>query len=124
MIVCTKIAAKNFVGDSMKSAFLNANKWIGSNILANEKLSANVNWSMQKIVSDSGLPSVEVTFYVRLEESEMHKRFCERCKEFHCLFYINQQQNCNNCNMSAYRAQMAERLRALRSFGKSICEDL
>ena len=98
----TKFYSTTFKGATTKDAYLKACKWVASKILSDDEISKDIVW---KIIKSKDLPSVDLELYATLNDTEHVSSFCKACKEFHCLFYINQQQNCNKCNMQAYRAQ-------------------
>jgi hypothetical protein len=46
--------------------------------------------------------SYKVEIYAQGNFTKDYKKFCERCKEFHCQFYINEEYNCSRCNLKTF----------------------
>ena len=113
----TKFYSKTFNANTTKDAYLKACKWVATNILANDEISKDVVWKITKI---KDLPSVELELYGLVNDAEHVRQFCGACKQFHTLFYINQQQNCNNCNMMAYRSQAEEKGRIKKNYKRTL----
>lgn len=116
----TKFYSKTFSGSSMKEAYLKACKWVATNILADDEISKDVMW---KITKSKDLPTVVLDLYGTVNDAEHVKQFCSSCKQFHTLFYINQQQNCNNCNMMAYRSQAEEKGRLKKNYKRKLLSE-
>lgn len=98
----TKFYSREFSGSTTKEAYLKACKWVAKNILTDNEIAQDVTW---RITKSEDLPLVVLELYAFVKDTEHVKSFCGACKQFHSLFYINQQQNCNGCNMMAYRSQ-------------------
>ena len=113
----TKFYSKTFNGPTMKDAYLKACKWVATNILADDEISKDVMW---RIIKSKDLPTVELELYGMVNDSEHVSQFCRSCKQFHTLFYINQQQNCNCCNMKAYRSQAEEKGRLKKNYKRKL----
>lgn len=113
----TKFYSQKFSAATMKEAYMKACKWVATNILADDEISKDVVW---KIIKSKDLPTVELVLYGVVNDTEHVKSFCGSCQEFHKLFYINQQQNCNNCNMKAYRSQAVEKGRMKKSHKRKL----
>ena len=116
----TKFYSKKFSGGSTKEAYLKACKWVATNILADDEISKDVTWSITK---SKDLPTVELELFGMVNDTEHVNQFCKVCKEFHCSFYINQQQNCNNCNMMAYRSQAEEKGRLKKNYKRKLLSE-
>ena len=120
MNISIKFYETTFTGKDYKEAYLKACKWIASNIIANDEISRDVTW---KITKENDLPSVGLKLYAVMNDNEHSNHFCKTCKEFHKLFYINQQQNCNGCNMQAYRSQADEKMRIKKAYKRSLLSE-
>lgn len=116
----TKFYKRKFNGKSHKEAYLKACKWVAINILADDEISKDVVWKITKL---KDLPSVELELFGTVHDAEHVKQFCTVCKEFHTSFYINQQQNCNGCNMMAYRSQAEEKGRLKKNYKRKLLSE-
>lgn len=103
-----------FTGNDSKKAYLKASKWIAQNIISQNI--KNVVWNIEKISEDPVI--FKVTLYVQTDLDEISKRKCEACKDFHTKFYINQQFNCDKCNMQALLATTREKLKIMSQYVK------
>ncbi len=95
---------KSFVDDDLKKAYLKCCKYVSTNIIHKNKADRYV-WNMQK-VSDI---VIQLTVYFLIDATETKNNACKACKEFHCSFYINEQYNCNSCNLEAFFEQLKQR---------------
>ena len=116
----TKFFTRKFSGESQKAAYLKACKWVATNILADDEISRDVMWKITKL---KDLPSVELELFGAVNDAEHVKQFCSSCKQFHSLFYINQQQNCNCCNMMAYRSQAEEKGKLKKNYKRKLLSE-
>lgn len=121
MIVGEIIKEKEFSSKSMKEAYLDACKWVSTNILATNN-SENIAYTIRKIKSkDFGVKKVKLTLYVIAEEEQVNERNCEICMEASSLFYMKQNKyKCESCGIKPYRERMKERLRLLREGLKGV----
>jgi len=104
MIVSSKLLTKQFIsGVSSKEAYLELTKWIATEIMAKMD-SKNLTYSIRKIKGD--VFKFELQVFTTFDDTDEVKLICNRCQEFHHLFYINAQFNCNKCNMMGYRSNM------------------
>jgi len=46
--------------------------------------------------------SFNVKIYALGDHKKNYDKFCSRCKEFHCQFYINEEYNCSRCNLKTF----------------------
>jgi hypothetical protein len=103
----SKYFEKDFVGSTGKDAYLKASKWVARFIISKVEIGETF-WSIVKVESDS--PTFRLQLFSAIEEKEHRTSFCDKCKEFHKAFYINQQYNCDACNLTAYQQNMEKRL--------------
>lgn len=123
MLFSEKFFEEEFKAPTYKDAYMKACKWLGKYVIGKKDLSTGITWEITKNESsDSGIPTVTLRLYATLEEKEFVYRFCRVCKEFHSSFYINQQQNCNNCNMQAYRGQILEKIKMKQKYKREILD--
>lgn len=92
-------------------------------------------WTQQHIVNDGILKETYIHI-IPLHDEELHayrldlhaplpaeesrEKFCNSCKEFHKRFYINQQYNCDRCNMRARVDDIHQRLLVKKEYRKEI----
>lgn len=111
---------KSFVAETMKKAYLKAAKWVASNVISKVELK-EVLVSYEKTEDEeSQLPTVVVHLSVSLSEKELRERHCKICKEFHGLFFINENCNCSWCNTKAYQRRTDEMIKNKKSYYKSM----
>jgi hypothetical protein len=104
-----KFFERNFSAETSKEAYLKVCKWVAVNVINKVEVSDSlIKISRDKEVND--LPTFKLELFAQLDDVEERKRFCDRCQEFHKLFYINQQFNCDKCNMIAFSENMKSRL--------------
>lgn len=111
-----ELLSKQFTGDDMKDAYMKAVKWYASNVLAKDELH-NV---CVEYVKDRQSPTVTIHLYVTIEEKEIRQTHCNICKEFHNSFFINEAENCNNCNVSGYQRRLSQKIKVKRDFYKDL----
>ena len=98
-----------FSADKMKDAYLKACKWYATNVLSKDELH-EVQVEFEKGFDEQQYPTITIHLFVTLSEEELRERHCNICREFHSLFYINQQHNCNKCDVKAYQQRADETL--------------
>lgn len=123
MEISVKFYSQTFVSETQKDAYLKACRWIAKNVISDDKLSAMSTWRVIKI-DDAEQPTVVLDLYCTYNESVLISSFCKSCKEFHSSFYINQQQNCNCCNMQAYRTQISDVAKNKKTYAKELLNKL
>ncbi|MCX7924150.1 MAG: hypothetical protein N3B21_19400 [Clostridia bacterium] len=102
---------------SGKEAYLKACRWVAENVIRNEVEIGETFWKIEK-VKEASLPTFRLELYATLESGECTKSFCDRCKEYHSSFYLNQQYNCDACNFTAFKLQMEQKLRIKKAYRK------
>lgn len=108
MKVISLIKELKFEGANYKDAFLKANKWVASNIIAKD---LEVTWKITKDKNNSITYIVVLKIYAELDVKEHMIQRCKACSSFHSKFYINQQLNCNICNAKALAESSQEKLK-------------
>lgn len=110
---------KSFVDETMKKAYLKAAKWVASNVISKVELK-EVLVSYEKIEDEENqLPTIVVHLSVSLSEKELREKNCKICKEFHGLFFINENCNCSWCKAKAYQARTDEMIKSKKSYYSS-----
>lgn len=116
MILSEKLFEKLFSSKNTKDAYMKACKWIAMNIL-NKVETGDITYKVTRV--ESSLPTFKLELFINLEEKEFRDNRCKRCKEFHKLFYINQDYNCSACRMMGYVDEAKERLKAKKTYKNS-----
>ena len=118
MQIGTKYFAKTFRGMDSKEVYLQAMKWYAKYVVSDDVLNDT---TLKIIKGKEGVQStITIELYAFIEEIEHRRKFCDRCQEFHKLFYINQQFNCDKCNMMANKAQIEEKLQIKKDYRKDV----
>lgn len=98
---CGKILTKKFTGRESKKCYMKVVKWLAKNVVSNPNLNDQVTYSITKSQKD-GMYVYTLKLFVRMDGEQVRDRHCAICKETHSLFFINQETNCNSCNLGAY----------------------
>lgn len=104
---------KRFSGESLSEAKVKALKWIGKNVMC-RKEAHDIMYYFEEDKENENC--IVVTLFVSLDEAEVMSKHCTICKEFHKLFYINENINCNECRARAFHDRMNETLKVKKSF--------
>jgi hypothetical protein len=116
VFVASKLFSKVFSGSSSKDAYTKMFKWIATEMMPTVDMK-KVTFSFSK-VKNADCPQIELVAYATFDDSENIKSICARCQEFHRLFYINAQFNCDKCNMMGYRSRMEDDLKIAKKCRK------
>lgn len=54
--------------------------------------------------------------FTALDLGSDQRQYCKICKDFHCSFYINENYNCNRCNLKTFLSREEQKLRTSKSF--------
>jgi len=115
MKMSVKFYERSFSDYSSKEAYLSTCRWAAENVVKRE---VEIGETFIKItkVKDADSPTFKLELYATLDSSEVTSGFCDRCKEFHSLFYMNQQYNCDACNYTAFKKQMELKLKIKKEY--------
>lgn len=117
MLVCEELKKLTFEDRDNKKAYLNACKWIASNIIAKEL--KHVTYSITKDNSVSH-GKVVVTLYVTADEGKIKENMCSVCKEFARNMWLSENKyRCEVCKVGAYRNRILENLTRLKQYAIS-----
>ena len=105
---------KTFNGKTTKDAYLKAVKWYASNIIAKDELH-EVQAEFVK-----GTNQVTIKLYAALPEQVVRDNHCAICREVHKSFFINEANNCNVCNASAYQRRLSEKITTKAGYYKEL----
>lgn len=108
MKIAIKFFEKSFVDEVSKNAYMKACKWVAKYIISKVEIGETF-WNITK-VEKANSPTFKLELYAMLDDTDFENGFCNRCQEFHKSFFINQQFNCNKCNMKAYQNQIKQKL--------------
>lgn len=121
-IFCQEAFCKQFENKVSKQAYLDACKWLATNIYNNAELAKNVVISIKKL-TESELPTFVVTVYAQIDESEQRTAHCKKCKMLHTIFYSMDGGNCNECKAKAYYKYLDDNITNVKNFVREILED-
>ena len=114
---------KEFIGPTMKSAYLDAVKWIATNVISNEEFS-DVSFMFEK---SKKLPSVTVHLFAVINESDIEINHCRICKESHSSFleshssfFMNDIVDCSSCKTKVYQKRLNDSLNHKKLFYKCL----
>lgn len=115
MIICEKIKEKEFIGGTTKEAYLNACKWLSTNVIAINN-SKNITYRFEKVDKTGiGTKKVKLILFVSVDEEEIINKHCEICKEITGLFYLKENKYmCESCKINPYRERIKTKLKALK----------
>lgn len=113
--------SKSFTDEKRKVAYLDACKWLASNIISKEDELCEFTFKIKED-KEAELPTFKLILYVTLDEKELRNRHCNICKEAHSAFFINNKVDCNSCNASAYQKRMEDMIKQKRLFLKGKLE--
>lgn len=111
-----ELISKKFTGENMKDAYMKAVKWYASNILAKDELHG----ICVEYEKDTQFPTIIAHLYITMNEEEVRQNHCNVCKEFHHSFFINEAENCNNCNVSGYQKRLDIKIKAKRDYYREL----
>ena len=109
MKIVVKYYSRKFKDENAKEAYLKATKWFAKNVLTDKVLKDSYS-KIERLNDEDGLKVYKLDLYADIDEAESRESFCKACKEFHTKFYINQQFNCDRCNMIARTEQIKTKL--------------
>lgn len=110
---------KTFAADSMKSAYLLAAKWYATNVLSKAEF-ANVQVQFVK-ENKSELPTVTIhLFAVQDGENDVMAQHCQRCKEMHHSFFINEDTHCNRCSALGFQNRIEQMINIKKEYYKGM----
>lgn len=115
MKITASFFTKKFANTSKKDAYMDAAKWIASNVIKHQDELGETLFNITE-VKDADFPTYKVTLYCMMDEEERKEKFCNICKQYHKSFFINEEFNCSRCNMLTYRQRCEESLGQKKSY--------
>lgn len=122
MKLAVKFFQMTFTNESKKEAYLECCMWVARNIIGKIKVEMGEIMQSVTIKKDADLPTFILELYSTVNDEEQIKDFCNVCKEFHTCFYMNQQFNCDACNVTSYRTKMNDKLKILKLYRRNQLE--
>lgn len=110
MKIAEKFFSKEFTAVKSKDAYLKACKWVANNVVNKITDIGETFWKIEKIVEEDTKTTFRLELYCLLDTKEEVDKFCANCKSMHKAFFINENYNCNRCNMKAYVDRMRIKL--------------
>ena len=126
MLHIQKFYERSFRAENSKDAYLKACKFVASNIISKgSKVEASkVTWDIIRVDTEEGdLPTFMLSLYYKFDDTEFMKSTCEACKEFHKLFFINEDFNCSRCNKIGYERNLNQKLSIGSEYFKKMLDD-
>ena len=113
----TEFFKKSFSAETMKEAYLKATKWYATNIISKDEF-ANVHVKFEK--DDKGeFPTVTIHLLAYQDgEQDIMKEHCQRCREMHSSFFINEDTHCNRCSALGYQNRLEQKASIKKEFYK------
>lgn len=121
MLVSEEVKAIEFKGSRMKEAYLNACKWLSSNVLAINN-SRNITYKIEKLErKELGVYKVKIHLYITAEEEEIKERMCNICEECSSMMYLSSEKHkCESCKVNPYRKRLKEKLKLLKEGNEAL----
>jgi hypothetical protein len=116
--IAVKFYQKTFTaseGEKSNDVYNRLNTWLARNIIKKVEMGETF-WKVEHVKADS--PTFTLELWTMLDAEEGTKGFCERCREFHSSFFLNQQYNCDACNYIAFKKQMDQKLNIKKAWRK------
>lgn len=114
MLLSCKIKSFKISASSEKDAYLKGCKELAK-YMASRKFQ-NISFRIERLKEDEN--TLIFTMYTNIDLGEEQREFCKICKEFHCSFFINEQYNCDRCNLRAFLNKCQEKARISKGFYK------
>lgn len=118
MEAITKYFVKKFSSEDPMEAYKRMMKWQARHIINHKDL--NHTYLRVEREQEDGITTFKLNLYASISEAESRQSFCNSCQEFHRMFYINSQYNCDRCNMTARMKSIDEKLLVKKHHRKEI----
>ncbi len=115
-----EFASRKFTGKNMKDAYMKANKWYATNVLAKDEL-RSVQVEYEKVYDEQS-PTIILHLYASLIEEEVRTAHCNICRESHKSFFISEETNCAWCKIKAYQNRCDQHIEIKKSYYKQLLE--
>lgn len=122
MIIGEKIATKDFKAAKMKDAYLEACKWVSTNIVAKNN-SNHITYRIIKTKQSALSNIVTAEIYLYVDEEEVHTRHCNICKELAKGLYMKENKfRCEVCKVNPYRERIQKQIEEIRAGIKGVID--
>lgn len=105
-----------------KKAYLNACKWLATNVYSKDEFSEYVTVKITKN-KERKLPTFTVKLFITIDEKEMCNEYCGKCKQLHTIFYSVDKPDCTACKLNGYRYKLHDNIKNLVAFWKEYLEN-
>jgi len=122
MQISEKYFERTFKAAKSKDAYMKVCKWLAINIISNRHLQDST-WKITKVKETPNWTKFKLELFCTLDDAEIADRFCKACKEIHCSFFINEEYNCNRCNMITFRKRLKESLDVKTTYRQQRMQD-
>ena len=122
MQISEKYFERTFKAAKSKDAYMKVCKWLAINIISNRHLQDST-WKITKVKETPNWTKFKLELFCTLDDAEIADRFCKACKEVHCSFFINEEYNCNRCNMITFRKRLKESLDVKTTYRQQRMQD-
>lgn len=109
-----KVKSFEFQAKSEKEAYIKGCKQLAK-YMASKKYQ-NLQFRIERSPED---PKTFIfILFTALDLGADQRNYCKICKDFHCSFYINENYNCDRCNLKTFLRREEEKLRVSKSYYK------
>ena len=122
MQISEKYFERTFKAAKSKDAYMKVCKWLAINIISNKHLYDST-WKITKVKETPNWTKFKLELFCTLDDAEIADRFCKVCKEIHSSFFINEEYNCNRCNMITFRKRLKESLDVKTTYRQQRMQD-
>lgn len=105
-----------------KQAYLKACKWLAQNVYSKDELSDYISVQIKKN-KERQLPTFTVKLFITVNERDLCRSYCDKCKQLHTLFYSVDKVNCETCKLNGYRKNLHDNVKNMVEFWKGAFED-
>ena len=118
MNLATKVKSFIIESDSEKESYIKGCKALAKYMASNKYKNLTF-----KIERTSEKNQFIFTMFTNLDLGEEQRNYCKMCKKFHCSFYVNEEYNCQRCNLKNFLQRAEGKSRISKSFYKSKMKD-
>lgn len=111
MNLSTKIKSFVMQAETEKDAYLKGCKQLAK-YMASKKYD-NLSFTIKR--TDESNKFI-FTVYTNLDLGEEQRKYCKMCKEFHCSFFVNEEYNCNRCNLKNFLQRAGKKAQISKLF--------
>lgn len=110
---------QEFVGETNKEAYLKACSWYAQYVMSKKsKVEVKKVLFKAEMLDGRDSPTCKLELYTIFDDNDFNKGRCAACEQFHSLFYVNEQYNCQKCSQRGYRDDLDKKLGRIASWFK------